>query len=581
MPLPHLQPPPRRWLAVTLFGGLSILAAAAVLRLAGPRPLDNGFLPSFELLVLLLLAGASAALLRGYSGQNRVEAGLEEVRRKLARVVKDTRVGLWYWELATGELETTDEWKGLLGLSPGTPSPDPDQWWALLYAADRERYYREMDDFLESEETERHFEIRVVHPDKSIHWLLISASVERDPSGRALRLSGSILEVTERKRLEAEKDALAAQMLQAQKTEAIGRLAGGIAHDLNNLLVPILAYSEMGLQGLGTKSATEYFGRIKAGVERAASLTRQILAFSRQQVLEKRPVDLNTLVADFESILHRTIREDIRFTVALGAGLPPILADPGQVEQVILNLVVNARDAMPQGGHLTLETRLQVLDEAFAATHFGAPTGPHVVLSVADTGQGMPQEVQAHIFEPFYTTKARGEGTGLGLSTVQGIVKQHGGHISVYSEVGQGTVFVVYWPLAASPAVDPTVTEAPSRGGSETLLVAEDDSAVREVIADTLTSQGYRVLTFASPQEAAAVAEPIDLLITDVVMPGLNGRELYRALASRQPELRVLFLSGYTDRILAENGESPRQGFLQKPFAMQALHNKVRSLLDQ
>jgi PAS domain S-box-containing protein len=562
---------------VALALGLCLLGILGLVSAWLPQPPGSVLWPALEATVLGALLVLTATLF--VPGSRRRE-GLEEVSRKLARVVKDTKVGLWYWELATGELETTDEWKALLGLSPDTPSPNPEQWWNLLYGEDRTRYYQEIEDLLESNETERHIEIRVVHPDQSVHWLLISASVERNAAGKALRLSGSILDVTERRRLEAEKAALSAQMLQAQKTEALGRLAGGIAHDLNNLLVPILAYSELGATGQGNKSATEYFTKIKGGVERAAALTRQILAFSRQQVLERRPLDLNKLVSEFEVILGRTIREDIRFRVDLGPDLPAILADPGQVEQVILNLVVNARDAMPEGGDLTLETRYQVLDAGFAAARAGSKPGPYVVLSVADTGSGMTDEVKSRIFEPFFTTKARGEGTGLGLSTVQGIVQQHGGHLSVYSELGHGTVILVFWPLADSAAADPRAeTETPA-GGTETLLVVEDDFDVRSIITEGLVARGYRVLPCLSPEAALAVTEPIDLLVTDVVMPGLNGRELYRALRQSRPQLRVLFVSGHTDRILTDHGEDPGQGFLQKPFTVQRLASKVRTLLD-
>lgn len=494
--------------------------------------------------------------------------GRQKAEARLQQVVQGANVGLWHRDVATARIEVSETWNRMMGRGPSDPAPTVAEWTQRIHPDDRTPFLQALQGFEQSEQTQFSAEFRLQSPEGSPRWILTVITATRDSRGNPVELFGTNVDVTQRKLLEAEKATLTAQVLQAQKTQAIGRLAGGIAHDLNNLLVPILAYAEMGLKGLGKKSPSAYFTQIKAGVEKAAGLTRQILAFSRQQVLERRPLDLNTLVVQFESILRRTIREDIEIHIDLAPGLPPILADPGQVEQVLLNLAVNARDAMAHGGLLTIET---------AYDPGGSPA--RVVLGVTDTGVGIPPEVQTHIFEPFFTTKARGEGTGLGLSTVQGIVEQHGGSITVQTQVGEGSTFRVSWPSTSLPVVPSPPWQAPP-GGTETLMVVEDDEAVRAVVVEALTGQGYRVHSTSVPGDALHVGDPYDLLVTDVVMPGMNGRELHQALRVLRPDLKVLFISGYTDQILSES-EDATQGFLQKPFSMDALARKVRELLDR
>jgi PAS domain S-box-containing protein len=388
-------------------------------------------------------------------------------------------------------------------------------------------------------------------------------------------------DVTARSRLED-------QLRQAQKMEAIGQLAGGIAHDFNNLLTIINGYSQLLLDRLDSADACRGFAdEVKRAGERAATLTRQLLAFSRRQVLAPQILDLNTVVTGVEKMLQRLIGEDVELVTALDVGLGPVRADPGQIELVILNLAVNARDAMPKGGMLTLETANVELDSEYVETHPVATSGPHVMLAVSDTGCGMDRHTLSHIFEPFFTTKEPGKGTGLGLATVYGIVKQSGGNIWAYSEPGKGTTFKVYLPRVqeAVPAAAPAEGRKASPRGSETILVVEDDAAVRPLVRGVLLSRGYSVLEASGGDEALSVSEshrgPIKLLVTDLVMPGMNGRDLAEQLLLRHPEIRVLYMSGYTnDAIVRQGVLEEGAAFLQKPFTPDALARKVREVLD-
>jgi len=389
-------------------------------------------------------------------------------------------------------------------------------------------------------------------------------------------------DVTDRRRAEA-------ALRQAQKVEAIGRLAGGIAHDFNNLLTAILGSIDLLLEMLPPDHpGREEGGEARKAALRAADLTRQLLAFSRQQLLAPRVLDLNAVVADMERLLRRLLGEDIELRTVLAAELDSVRADPGQLEQVIVNLAVNARDAMPKGGQLTIETANTTTDESYAATHAVVPPGRYVLLTVSDNGVGMDLETQTRIFEPFFTTKERGQGTGLGLATVYGIVKQSGGYIWVYSELDHGTTFKVYLPRVSAP-VEPAIAAPAAAGasplGTETILVVEDQEEVRNLIRRMLQARGYRVLVAASGQEALPLADArrgaIDLLVTDVVMPGMGGRELALLLGPTHPQMRVLYLSGYTDKSIVHRGLlEPGLAFLQKPFSADVLARKVREVLD-
>jgi CheY-like chemotaxis protein len=369
--------------------------------------------------------------------------------------------------------------------------------------------------------------------------------------------------------------------------EAIGRLAGGIAHDFNNLLTAILGFSELVFAELGPahRSAADVREILKAA-ESAASLTRRILAFSRRQILQPHVLDLNDVLQRIESLVRRLIGEDVSLEIDTSQRPSPVYADAGQIEQIIMNLVVNARDAMPGGGHLRVATADVELDEEAAARHHGAAAGRYVMLAVSDTGVGMDEATQKHLFEPFFTTKGPGKGTGLGLATVYGIVTQSGGFISVASERGAGATFTVYLPAAPAASSDDAVS-APggSPGGSETVLVVEDQEEVRTVITEVLRRYGYRVLEALDAAEAIAVSAqhpgPIDLLVTDVVMPQMDGHRLAHAVQSTRPDVRVLYVSGYSDEpIVQDRIVGAGLVLLQKPFTADVLARKVREVLD-
>jgi len=389
-------------------------------------------------------------------------------------------------------------------------------------------------------------------------------------------------DVTERMRFEE-------QLRQAQKMEAIGRLAGGVAHDFNNMLTAILGYANLLNETLATSESRREIDEIIRAAERAADLTRQLLAFSRKQILQPKLVDLAELVQETGRMLHRLLGETVQLEIPRTEGLAPVLADPTQLEQIVVNLALNGRDAMPGGGRLTIEAANVHLDATYAAGHATVTPGPYVMLTVTDTGVGMDEETRQRAFEPFFTTKTLGKGTGLGLSTVYGIVKQSGGHIWVYSEPGHGTTFKVYLP-AAEGSVQEVVqraetTHARARG-SETVLLVEDDAAVRGLTRTILQRAGYLVLEASSPNEAEIAfrehSDSIALLLTDLVMAGSSGQELYRQLAGRRASLKVLFMSGYSDDALVRDGHlGVGMPFIEKPFTSVLLLRKVREVLDR
>ena len=415
--------------------------------------------------------------------------------------------------------------------------------------------------------------------DGALVGLSASTAPLRDANGAIIGVIALAEDITQRKLLED-------QLRQAQKLEAIGGLAGGIAHDFNNLLTVIGGRSHIAAMGLEPDDPTRtHLDLISQTVDRAAGLTRQLLAFSRRQVLQARVLELAEVVDGIRPMLRRLIGEDLELATACDPGLWRVRADPSQIEQVILNLIVNARDAMPDGGRLTIECRNAPLDAGYAQTHAGVAPGDYVMLAVTDTGHGMDAATRAQIFQPFFTTKEPGKGTGLGLATVYGIVKQSGGHVWVYSEVGHGTSFKIYLPRVDGPPPAPDQDLGLPRRGTETVLVAEDDEDVRDLATDTLRMSGYGVLAAASPEEALAIARRHDgvihLLLTDVVMPGMNGRALADHLLAMRPGLRVLFMSGYPAGAIAPQGvlESETH-LLQKPFTPSALARKARDVLD-
>jgi PAS domain S-box-containing protein len=400
--------------------------------------------------------------------------------------------------------------------------------------------------------------------------------------GELIEVKGYVFDNTELKSLEE-------QLLHSQKMEAIGRLAGGIAHDFNNLLTAITGYTDLMLMKIPEDDPLHHKAEeIKRAAERATALTRQLLTFSRKQVLQPKVLNLNAVISEMEKLLQRLIGEDVNLLTVLDPGIGAVKTDPGQIEQVIMNLAVNARDAMPEGGRLTIETINVELDEAYARGHVDIIPGPYVMLAVSDTGVGMDAETIARVFEPFFTTKARDKGTGLGLATVYGIIKQSGGHIWVYSELGRGTTFKIYLPRVEEDIcyIPPSKQPDECLEGWETILLVEDDEMVRSIISESLRLNGYTVLVARQGDEASRICAeydgPIHLMVTDVVMPGMNGRELAERLAPERPEMKCLFMSGYTDKSIVHNGVlEPGTAFLQKPFRLEALLQKAREVLDR
>ena len=405
------------------------------------------------------------------------------------------------------------------------------------------------------------------------------AAHEIQYGGRPAELA-VVIDITGRLRLED-------QLRQAQKMEAVGMLAGGVAHDFNNLLTIITGYTQLILTSLAPSDKNRHSAeQVLKAADSAAALTRQLLAFSRRQVLQPRVLDLNQLVTGLSAMVRRLMGEDIELLLALQPDLGRVNADPGQLEQVLMNLVVNAREAMPQGGTLTIETANVMLDEDYASRHISVKPGPHILLAVSDNGAGMDEATKTRLFEPFFTTKSPGKGTGLGLSTVFGIVTQSGGSVEVYSEPGSGTSVKVYLPRMDQPvALESAAQKKAAARGTETILLVEDEEMVRNLVHETLARQGYRILDASDPAEARRIAEshqgPIQLLIADVVMPKTSGRDLARELIRRRPDMKVLYMSGYTDAAVVSSGILYKEvAFLQKPFTPAALAEKVREVLE-
>ncbi len=426
-------------------------------------------------------------------------------------------------------------------------------------------------------------EYRIRHKDGQWRVLESTASAVRNAHGNVEKLIIVNRDITERKQLQE-------QLFLSQKLEAVGRLSGGIAHDFNNLLGVIIGYSEALQQKIGSEDPyREAVDEIQKAGQRAASLTQQLLAFSRRQVLEPKILDLNSIVKDVEKMLRRLIGEDIELRTILSEGLARVKADRGQIEQVILNLAVNSRDAMPLGGKLTLETSNIVLTEADAARHRFVSPGPCVMLQVSDTGTGMDSQVQSHVFEPFFTTKEKGKGTGLGLATVYGIVKQSGGYIWLESEPGKGAKFIICLPRVEGMVEEETrkpAMPAMRAVGPRTILLVEDEPSLRKLTRRVLVESGYTVLEAAGAPEAMETARrsdsPIDLLLTDIVMPGMNGHELAAQLSAQRPDMKVLFMSGYTDGAVATHGElKPGIAILRKPFSRDTLAKYVAEVLAE
>lgn len=525
----------------------------------------------------------TAALTREIAERRQAEARLRLSEAQLAKAQRIAQLGSWEWDIVRDQVSWSEETARLYGFKEQDVDLAMDHCLERIHPEDREKVQHAL---AVSAQTGAPYmcDHRALLPDGSVRLLHGIGETVRDERGKPLKIIGTTQDITLTRTAEDALRRSEEQLRQSQKMEAVGRLAGGVAHDFNNLLTVISGYSSMSLLKMDKDSPlrrnTE---EILKAAERAAALTSQLLAFSRKQVLQPKVLNLNVTLGSMGKMLRRLIGEDIELFTVLDAGLGNIKADPGQIEQVILNLAVNARDAMPRGGKLTIRTGNVRVDSKSSYRDRDLEPGDYVMLAISDTGVGMTDEVKAHLFEPFFTTKGLGRGTGLGLATSHGIICQSNGDIRVTSEVNKGTTFTIYLPREAEAvtAIEPDAHTLV--GGDESILVVEDDHAVRELAVSVLRGCGYKVHEARHALEALEQIDALtlDLVLTDVIMPKMSGKELYDHIHGTHPNLKVLFMSGYTDDALAHHGVlEPGISFMEKPFTPAALSVKVREVLD-
>jgi PAS domain S-box-containing protein len=523
----------------------------------------------------LVLATSAAHI----GAPKRTEDGLQTTKEQLEQLLGASNTGLWNWNTDTNEMCFSREWRFQLGYGEAELANSFETWSRLLHAEDRNRAIAYVQAYLKNPVGNYRQEFRLRHKDGSYRWIAAAASFVTEADGRQVLLLGSHTDITERKQLEI-------QFWQAQKMEAVGRFSASVAHDFNNLLLVINGYSKMLTDRLPSEDPRyKMAAEALAAGHRAAELTKQLLAFSRRQVLKLESISLNDSIHSIGSMLELVLGETVKLTLNLESDLWSVSADKGQFEQVAMNLVINARDAMPNGGELTITTRNVELTVEKPDPHGIMPFGLYVQLSIRDTGQGMSQETMSHIFKPFFTTKESGKGTGLGLATVYGIVKQCRGYVFADSALGQGTTFHLYYPRVVAAPIVAEAAPVVRAKGLETLLVVEDQDSIRSLIVGVLIQEGYRVIEAAKVEDALRVAaslpEPVQALVTDIVMPQMSGPALAERLRLVWPDLRVFFMSGYSGIELPDLLDKPENACIQKPFLPKDLVEQLRVLLDK
>ena len=560
---------------------VSAVAVGHTVQGGGPFVSPTAVRTLFEVACYLAVVAVTGLVLAAAVRWERQQAtkALAQSEDRLRRALDAARMGTWFWTTEGNSLTCDENLRQLYGLIPGEHVSTHQELLDHVHPEDRESVRQAVQRALQDGDA-LDYEFRVLLPDGRVRWIADQGEVHRDDQGRPTDVTGVSTDITERRVAEE-------RLSQAERMESVGRLAGGVAHEANNQMSVVLGTAEFILRRSDVPEAVRDDAElIRKAAERTAAVTAQLLAFSRRQILKPQVLNLNVLLTAWETVLRRVMGEDCGVTLRLASGAGLVRADPGQLEQVLLNLAINARDAMPRGGSITMETfNAELTGEHARLKPTAVRPGPYVVLAVSDTGQGMDQETMSHIFEPFFTTKGIGQGTGLGLATVYGIVKQSDGYIWVYSEPGQGTTFKIYLPLLQETASQPTIVAEPVRSGAaEVILVVEDELSVRSVMKRALEDAGYRVLEAGRAAEAIEVltthSGQISLVLTDVVMPGTSGPELADRIKQWTPYIPVLFTSGYTDGEIARRGLlQPGAVFLQKPFTPDALVRSVRERL--
>jgi len=525
--------------------------------------------------------------------QKLAEEALDDARFRLEAALEAGTIATWNYDILNNQIFADKNLAKLFSVSPENAAGGSIQSYiSAIHPEDRQRVEVELEEAVKSG-NKYESEYRIVQPDSSLRWVIARGRIERDATGKAIRMPGVIFDTSERKQVEEALAESEKRLQQSQKMEAIGTLTGGVAHDFNNLLTAIIGNVQLALRKAKPEDSIQHsLQEIEKAGNRAALLTRQLLAFSRRQHLERRTINLNEIIADFMKMLERIIGEDVEMSVQYASDLPAVFADPAQIEQVVMNLAVNARDAMPEGGKLNIETYNIELDESYCQRYPDMQPGRYAQIRVSDSGSGMDEETQARIFEPYFTTKGIDKGTGLGLSIVYGIVKQHDGHINVCSELGRGTIFQVFLPIVKQTVEEETQPLQPSLlGGTETILVAEDEEPLRNLAKDILEGLNYKVLLAKNGEEAVqmftANREQIDMLLFDVVMPHMSGVEAAERIRASGSRVPLIFMTGYSYETVQNRFEKQNQLIenigalvIQKPYSLQFLGRKVREVLD-